>query len=72
MNTSAMWFNMFPSTNGIYTTVIPINLVKELQKNYKKCFWIKSRSYAQTYEEYDNWMGSRMIGDIALQENGNS
>ena len=66
-----MWLNIFPTTDGIYTTTIPINLVTGPKVN-KKNFHIKLVSYIQTHEENANGMGSRTIGAISIRATCNT
>ena len=62
------WIKMFPPTDGISTTIIPMKFLIGIQVNYKKNCHIEFGSYIQTHEEHDNGMGSLNIGYIAINK----
>jgi Reverse transcriptase (RNA-dependent DNA polymerase) len=68
---SNFWWNSFPPSDSISTTMSPRAIVVGASIDYAKHCQLEFGSYVQTHEEHDNSMATRTIGAIALRPSGN-
>jgi hypothetical protein len=69
---SIFWFNMFPPTDGISTTISPHTLIAGNNLDYNKHGRLEFGTYAQVHKQQDNSMAIQTTGAIALRPTSNT
>ena len=71
MKNTVLWFNTFPSNDGVLSVHSPKYIMTGHEVAYRWHAFLAFGSYVQTHEEHSNNMNQQTVGAICLGPTGN-